>query len=149
MPIITMLGGGGDSGPDAESCGANLLATGAAWLAGRLKAYASSPIVYRRGDSAVALCATFGKTLLRLDDGLGAVRIEWTDKDYIISADDLVLDDQVVRPAQNDIIEYDDGTSIHTYQVLPYGPDEPQWRWCDPHMKMIRIHCKRISTEPA
>ena len=88
-----------------------------------------------------------GQTLLRLSDDLGAVRVEWTDKDFIIPRSSLSLSGSLALPKVGDLIVHNDGTETHTYEVLKYGGVEPHWRWSDPFRKMIRVHTKRITTE--
>jgi hypothetical protein len=133
--------------PAPAACGTDLMANGMAWLADQLQAHASEPVVYQRGSEQVALCATFGSTLLKLDDGAGGIRMERTDRDFLIPAASLVLSGSPVLPKEGDKILHAYGSSLHTFQVLPYA-NEPQWRWSDPFRKMLRIHTKRISSEP-
>jgi len=113
----------------------NLLAYGIGWVARKLIAHASRPIVYRRGANEVAVNAVVGRTLLKLDDDYGGVRVEWTGRDFWVVADDLVLGGQKTLPQRGDqILENEDGRTV-IYEVL--APcDEPD------HV-MIRIHAKR------
>ncbi|MCL6507837.1 MAG: hypothetical protein K6T59_12500 [Bryobacteraceae bacterium] len=76
----------------------DLLQTGSDWLADQLKTHASRQVVYRRGAQQVAVQATVGRTLLKLDDGFGGVRMEWTDRDFLIHAADLVLGGTATLP---------------------------------------------------
>lgn len=82
----------------------DLLRTGSDWLADKLKEHASRPVVYRRGAVEVTVQATIGRTLLKLDDGYGGVRMEWTDRDFLIHAADLVLGTATVLPERGDTI---------------------------------------------
>jgi hypothetical protein len=133
--------------PAPAACGTDVMANGMAWLADQLQAHASQPVVYQRGSEQVALCATFGSTLLKLDDGAGGIRMERTDRDFLIPAASLVLSGSPARPKEGDKVVYVKGGLLHTYQVLPYA-NEPQWRWSDPFHIQMRIHTKRISSEP-
>lgn len=123
-----------------------MFARGLTWLVAQLKAHASRPVIYRRGADAVTVDAIVGRTLLKLDDGYGGVRMEWTDRDFLIAADDLVLGGQGVLPQRGDqIVEAHNGQVV-VYEVLAPGR-EPEWRWSDPHRKMLRVHTKRVGVE--
>lgn len=117
----------------------NVLADAAAWLAGKLRDHASREVVYRRGTDAASVQAVVGRTLLKLDDGYGGVRMEWTDRDFLIPAEMLVLGGAAALPQRGDRIE-DDGAE---YEVLAPG-QEPEWRWSDPRHRLLRIHTKRV-----
>jgi hypothetical protein len=134
--------------PEPATCAVrNMLAWGAAALSATLQAHASEPVIYRRGGQAVALCATPGQTLLRLSDEFGGTRIEWTDQDFIIPRSALVLGGNATLPRRGDRIEREIGGELHVFEVRPYGPDEPQWRWSDRSRTIVRIHAKRLTTE--
>jgi hypothetical protein len=134
---------------EPAECGTNLTIGAEAWLASMLQAHASHPVIYRRGNDEIALCATFDRTLLKLTDELGGVKVERTDRDFIIPVASLVIDGTPILPKRDDEIIHDDGVNVHTFKALPYGPDEPQWTWHGMHRKMVRVRTKRISTEPA
>jgi hypothetical protein len=82
----------------STGCGTDMIAAGMDWLTGQLQVAASRPVVYRRGVAEIPLCAAFGRTKLMLGNGLGAVRIEWTDRDFLIPTASLVLAGQPIRP---------------------------------------------------
>jgi hypothetical protein len=126
----------------------DLLQTGTEWLADQLKTHASRQVVYRRGADEVAVQTTVGRTLLKLGDDYGGVRMEWTDRDFLIHAADLVLGGTVVLPERGDQIRETQGTKTFVYEVMAPGK-EPPWRWSDPHRKMLRIHTKQIGVEEA
>jgi hypothetical protein len=123
----------------------DLLRTGSDWLADMLKEHASRPVVYRRGAAEVTVQATVGRTLLQLDDGYGGVRMEWTDRDFLIHAADLVLG-AAVLPERGDTIRETVGTTTLVYEVMAPGK-EPPWRWSDVYHKVLRIHTKRVGVE--
>jgi len=124
----------------------DLLDHGLTWLAESLKKHAARPVVYRRGTQEVSVQAIIGRTLLKLDDGYGGARIVWTDRDFLIAAEDLVLAGQRILPQRGDEIrEVADGRTV-VYEVLAPGR-EPEWRWSDPYQKILRIHTKRIGEE--
>jgi len=121
----------------------DVLQDGLTWLRDQLKANASQEVIYRRGAEEVTLKAVVGRTLLKLDDGYGGVRMEWTDRDFLIAAEDLILGGQRVLPERGDrILETHDGKTL-VFEVLAPG-NEPEWRWSDPHRTLLRIHTKLI-----
>ena len=124
----------------------DLLRTGSDWLADRLKEHASRPVTYRRGASEVTLQATIGRTLLKLDDGYGGVRMVWTDRDFLIHASDLVLVGNQVLPERGDTVREAVGAATFVYEVLAPG-QEPAWRWSDVSHKLLRVHTKRVGVE--
>ena len=124
----------------------DLLQTGSDWLADQLKTHASRQVVYRRGALQVAVQATVGRTLLKLDDGYGGVRMEWTDRDFLVHASDLVLGGSQTLPERGDLIREMQGGKTFVYEVLAPGK-EPAWRWSDPFRKVLRIHTKLVGVE--
>ena len=127
---------------------ADLLRDGLAFLTKQLKAYASVSIVYARGYDSVDVQATLGNKLLKLDDGFGGIRMEWTDLDLLIPAADLTFayGGDPITPERGDLVYLTQGHQVQVYEVFPFG-NEPPWRWADPHQSMYRIHAKWINTE--
>ena len=124
----------------------DLLRDGQAWLADQLNEHVAANIVYRRGGEEVAVRATIGRTLLKLEDVHGGVRMVWTDRDFLVRAADLALGGSPAQPQRGDQIREIVGVETLVYEVLAPG-DEPPWRWADPHRQMLRIHTKQIATE--
>ena len=124
----------------------NMLRDGMAWLAGKMKTHAGETVVIVRGVLSVSLTATPGTTLLKLDDGYGGSRIEWTDADWLITAADYVLGGTATEPQRGDRIRRTVGGVIYVYEVSAPGA-EPVWRWSDSYQTTYRIHAKHISTE--
>jgi hypothetical protein len=124
----------------------DLLEAGMAWLADQLKAHVSRLVVYQRDDEQVAVQATVGRTLLKLDDGEGGVVLVWTDRDFLIPAADLVLGGSLTLPQRGDRIREPLGAVTSVYEVMAPG-DEPPWRPSDPYGKVLRIHTKLVLTE--
>ncbi|MCZ2341689.1 MAG: hypothetical protein LC104_07815 [Bacteroidales bacterium] len=124
----------------------DILQFGSDWLAAKLKEHASRPVVYQRGMLTVNVQATVGRTLLKLDDGYGGVRMEWTDRDFLIHAEDLVLSSVVVLPERGDLIRETDGGKVFIYEVMAPGK-EPPWRYSDVFRKLLRIHTKQVGVE--
>lgn len=129
----------------------DLLQTGSDWLAEKLKTHASRQVEYKRGSTVALVQATIGRTLLKLDDGIGGVRMEWTDRDYLIQAVDLEAAGIGIPPQRGDRVaelRTIDGSGQHfeLFEVLTPG-QEPHWRWSDTFFKLLRIHTKRIGSE--
>ena len=125
---------------------ADLLQAGQQWLADQLKAFASRSVVYRRGAESVVVQATVGRTLLKLADGYGGERHEWTDRDYLIPSADLVINQTPITPERGDRIEETVGNTKYVYEVMAYG-GEPPWRYSDPFGNLLRIHVKLVAAE--
>ena len=121
----------------------DLLRLGQQWLANKLKSHASSTVVYVRGANQVSVSATIGRTLMKLDDGYGGIRMQWTDRDFLIAPLDLIIAGLAITPERGDTILETVGTKIYTYEVNAPG-GEPAWRWSDPHRSLYRIHTKEI-----
>ncbi len=117
-----------------------------------LEAFASSEVIYTRPSTSqsVTVPATYGQKLLRTHDQFGALRIEWTDLDFIIDASLLHFDDLVlITPETGDqIFVAIDSGDIQVYEVLPFGNDAP-WRWSGTNGLQYRIHTKNIRTVTA
>ena len=89
------------------------------------------------------MTATIGRTLLKLDDGYGGIRMEWTDRDFLIQAADLDLGTQTITPQRGDQVKETVGSIVTTFEVAAYG-NEPPWRQSDPFGIVLRIHTKLI-----
>ncbi len=122
---------------------ADMLRSGQEWLANQLKSYASRVIVYQRGTNQITLSAVIGRTLLKLEDGYGGVRMEWTDRDFLIAPKDLVIAGAQVTPERGDMIRESEGNEVFIHEVMVPG-SEPPWRWSDPHRQLFRVHTKQI-----
>jgi hypothetical protein len=122
----------------------DLIADAVAHLAARLKSKASVTITYQRvsGETQI-LSATPGQYLLKLTDPGGAVRMIRTDADFIVTAADLNISGVTFEPVRGDTINrtWPDGVT-RKYSVLPYGPEEPLFRYCDQARALMRIHTK-------
>lgn len=112
----------------------DLLASGAAWLAGQLKSAASRTVTYVRGNSAIEVLATLGNSAFESASQSG-VSERWESRDYLIAADDLPFG----LPAHGDrIVEAINGVSV-TYEVrTPRGV--PLWHYADGFRIVVRVH---------
>lgn len=112
----------------------DLLAQGAAWLEQQRTKHLTSNVMYVRGDVQVAVPATIGRTKYEADDG-HVVRIEFTDRDFLILAADLVLNGQPTEPQRGDLIR--EGNL--EFEVL-------DWRYSDPYRVTLRITTTEVGT---
>ncbi len=124
----------------------NLFEVGARFLANKLIEHGSVDAVYARGYEQVSVKAVLGSKLLRVDDGMGGLRIVWTDMDVLIPGGDLafLLASEPPNPDRGDLLyitlPYED---VQTFEVFPME-GEPAWRWADPFRNLYRIHMKHV-----
>lgn len=124
----------------------DMIDNGLDWAKEQLFIYAARPIVYIRGNNRIETKAVIGRTLLKLSDEFNGIKIEWTDRDFLIRAEDLIINGESITPERGDIIlEQFDNKTYH-YEVLSIG-GEPEWRWSDPYHKIFRIHTKLMEIE--
>lgn len=123
---------------------ANLLEQGMAFLHTQRDAHMATAVVYARGAEEVTLNATIGQTEFEEQDRDGFVQ-RTQSRDFIVLAADLIIDSVVVTPEKGDLIRETTGSTVRTFEVLPFG-DSPLWRWSDPHRTAIRVHTKHVST---
>ena len=114
----------------------NMLADASSWLAGKLKAHASSEVEYRRDAETFTVQAVFGKTDYEVQDESG-LRIGGFVCDFLILADELGL-----KPEVGDVI----AAHGRKYEILDLGADGC-WRWSDPYRTTMRIHTKDIGSD--
>lgn len=120
----------------------DLLRDGLDWLDRQRERFLARSIRYRRGALEAVLLATIGRTIFRLDIGIGVTeRIEA--RDYLISASRFA---GFGLPERGDRISEEADGKRHLYEVLAPG-GEPPWRWSDPHRRCLRIHTKFLTTE--
>lgn len=119
---------------------------GQEWLAEQQKMHMSREVTYDRGGIEVVVQAVVGRTLLKLSDGQGSIRMVWTDRDFLILASDLTAGGVALPPRRGDrIYESSDGRR-YTYDVA--APDgEREWRWADVFRTRVRVHTKQIRVE--
>lgn len=111
---------------------ADLLAQGAAWLEQQRTKHLTSTVTYVRGDVQLPVPATIGRTKYEADDG-HVVQVEYTDRDFLILAADLVLGGQVSEPERGDLIR----EGPREFEVL-------DWRYSDPYRTTLRITTKHV-----
>lgn len=118
----------------------DMLAAGAAWMAGQLKAAAGTTVVYVRGNEAAEVTATIGASAFEAANQSGVVE-RWESRDYLIATDDLPFGD----PAHGDrIVETLNSESV-TYDVAtPRGV--PAWHYADGFRLIVRVHTKQAES---
>lgn len=125
---------------------ADLLADSLTWLGGKRKAHLTRSVVYRRGQDSIPIQASKGTTPQEGNEVEGfAINAEFTD--WIITAADLVLQDEQVEPETGDRIEETVGNQVFVYEVRPPFPNQPPFRYCDPNRTDMRIHTKEADVE--
>ncbi|MBI3866814.1 MAG: hypothetical protein HY290_33460 [Planctomycetia bacterium] len=123
----------------------DLLQSGLAWLAQKLKQHASRQVTYERGVNSVVLLATPAKTQFEQSDTSG-LKVDSEIRDFLIAPADLVLAGEMVLPERGDLIRESDGSTLHLFEVVPVG-GEPPYRYTDPYRNLFRIHVREIDTE--
>lgn len=115
-------------------------------LVSQLPDAAGGAIRYCRNTDSVLLSATFGRSEFSIEDTNG-VRVEYSDRDFIVSAVELVLSGATITPQRGDVIDVcgEAGEVLYVYEVLAPGGLQP-YRHCDPERNLIRIHTKRLTT---
>ena len=120
---------------------ADLLERGSNWLEDRRTKFCTRDVTYVRGTTSAAVRATVGRTEFKTDDG-EAVRIEFTDRDFLVLAVDLVLAGNPTLPERGDKVrESQDGT-VYVFEVM-------DWRYSDPYRQTLRVETKLVGTEAA
>lgn len=113
---------------------ADMLANGAAWLAGQLKAAAGTTVTYVRGNQASEVTATIGASAFESANQSGVLE-RWESRDYLIAVQDLPFG----NPVRGDLITEDVGGLLLEYEVAsPRGV--PEWHPADAFGVMVRVH---------
>ena len=82
----------------------NLMAKASEWLENQRRRFATSTIEYVRGNQTALVAATIGKTTFEVEDGYG-ILVRSESRDFLVLADDLVLDGTAVLPQRGDRIQ--------------------------------------------
>jgi hypothetical protein len=126
----------------------NLLEHGASWLADQRRAFMSQTVTYQRGSDSVDVPASIGQTVFRLTDDYGA-STRTVSTDFLISADDLMLNGSPIEPQRGDRIRATLSGITYVQEVMAPSSSEPLWRYSDASRATYRIHTKQIDQEPA
>ena len=118
----------------------DMIANGMAWLGQQMLASAAQTVTFARGTVTVDISATIGRTEYEVDGGTGVlVRIQ--SRDYLVAADDLILDGELIFPARGDKITEHVGTTDYVY-VVAAMPGQSHYQWADHARAILRIHTK-------
>lgn len=118
----------------------DLLANGAAWLAGQLKAAAGRVVTYRRGSEETEITATIGRSQFEAQNQSGVVE-NWESRDYLVSYGDLPYGE----PERGDVIVETVGGDVCEYEVAsPRGV--PVFHFGDAFRSIVRIHTKQTDS---
>ena len=95
-------------------------------------------MTYVRGALSTVVKATIGRTAFKSDDGQ-VVRVEYTDRDFLVLAADLALNGNLTLPERGDRIRETADGVVHTFEVL-------DWRYSDPYRRTYRLETKLLSS---
>jgi len=122
----------------------DLLQQGAQWLEGQRHEHLSHAVTYHRGDEAIELNATVGRTEFEVEREFGVERVE--SRDFLVRACDLVLGGLSSTPQRGDRIRESIGGQMVVFEVMAPG-DEPPWRYSDPGRQTMRIHTRQVDVQ--
>ena len=125
---------------------ADILQSGAVWLAGQLQSHAGQTVTYRRGAESVEITATVGQSEYMADDVAG-FHGSFVSQDWIIPHSVLVLSEEQITPRRGDTVERTVNGEVETYEVLPPSADSDVYRDMGGQGALWRIHSKRITVE--
>ena len=123
----------------------DVIANGAAWLAGQRKAHLSKEIAYVAGATTATVLATIGRTEFEVV-GEGGVMERTESRDFIVATADMP---GAQSPARGDQIRETVGATVHLFEVMAPVQSAPAWRWADASRTAYRIHTRLVGTEPA
>lgn len=112
----------------------DLLASGAAWLAGQLSAGASSSVRYYRGVDYGTVSASIGSSRFE-SQGTSGVLEMWESRDFIVKAGTLPFGE----PQRHDkIVQTINGVDVTFEVTSPRGV--PVFHWGDAFRQTVRVH---------
>jgi len=123
---------------------ANLLKTGAVWLADQLAAHVSETVEIVRGTSACRPAVTRGSTDFEVIDEFGGV-VQTRSVDFIVKRTNYDFGDGPVDPAAGDLFVTCEDQETVTYEVTPFGPGQQHFRPSDHAGEIVRVHTQRIT----
>lgn len=118
---------------------ADLLEQGSRWLETQRTKHCTRDVTYVRGAASAVVQATVGRTRYETNDGQ-TVRVDFTERDFLIQAEDLVLGGHAVTPRPGDKIRESHNWSVLVFEVI-------NWRYSDPFWQTFRIETKHVATE--
>ena len=128
----------------------DLLEQGAQWLNDQQREHTSRTVIYQRGELSVEVPATIGRTVHDVENTYGIIEKVET-RDFIIRAQDLVLDGGPISPQRGDRVTEAVGGTTLVYEVMSPGTStgSSHYRFTDPYRLAFRIHTKHIATGAA
>jgi len=123
----------------------DLLEQAVGWLGDQRTAHLSRSVTYVRGAETVELSATPGNTLYEVMDESGAT-VQAKATDFIVAADDLVLNGVKATPQIGARIRMAAGDQTLVFEVLDLA-GSGHYRPADPYGTALRIHTKQVDTE--
>lgn len=126
----------------------DVIKDGLAWLTGQLRDRVSQVVTYARGSDSVDVPAVIEMQMLKIDDGMGGIRIEYTDLEACIPTANLSFDGLTpVEPRRGDLIYRTMPYDVQVFEIMPLD-NNADWRWSDPvGQTMRRVRAKHIDTE--
>jgi len=119
---------------------ADILRTGAAWLAGQLKKSAGTLCAYKRGNYTTTITATIGRSMIEAQGANGVIE-SWESRDYLLPFSDLPYGE----PKRGDlIVEEFSGVSTFYEVTAPRGATVYT---SDAFQSVIRIHTKQVDRD--
>lgn len=124
---------------------ADLLDTSSEVLNSVLQSHAGRSVTYTRsGETPITVLATVGETRYDTIESNGYA-VQVTVRDYIISADQIVIDSAQTLPREGDTItDVVNGTS-RVFAVFPGGLNGQAFRDSDPQGRRLRIHTQEVA----
>lgn len=117
---------------------ADMLADGAAWMAGQLASAAGRTVAYQRGASSATVTATVGRSQFEAANQSGVIEV-WESRDFLIQTSSFPFG----LPVRADRVVETVGGSQVTYEVAtPRGI--PVYHYSDAFRSMLRVHTKAI-----
>ena len=108
---------------------------------GSVRDVAGVSIIYARGSNQISLTAVPARSLLQSTDVESLVQVQFTTRDYVIVAAELVIDSELTLPRKGDRITETIGGQNKTFEVLKTDGDR-FFSYCDDARSRIRVHTK-------
>lgn len=125
----------------------NKFEKGMAQLRKRLKKNAGVNIIVtdNSGNSVSLIQKSWtGVQAFRIEED-GRSRVEWSDKDFLIPVDELIIGGNLVEPEKGFRITqvFDNPVGTQVFEITAPNDEKP-WRYSDPQNTVYRIHTKRV-----
>lgn len=101
--------------------------------------------VYWRGTDSVPLRVVLGRTSHDVADAQGVVTT-WQSQDALVEASTLRLGGALAVPERGDEIRIELAGVVTVFRVQFPDPNQPPFRFSDPHRQILRIHAAEIGT---